>query len=131
MTSDQLNRTGSIKYDHRNLMTEIRVIKSESPSIFEPPVDVLYLTNYRYDEAGNRVRKFRYKYTGTDPDPVFVTEGSNPSCLTYTAQAGEVTLQSDEFYIRDVCGKEIALYSGSSLTQCSEGVPSGEHLGFE
>lgn len=28
-----------------------------------------------------------------------------------------MTLQSDEFYIRDVSGKEIAIYSGSSLTQ--------------
>jgi len=109
MTSDQLNRTGSIKYDHRNLMTEIRVIKTEAnPDPFGvPTIDVLYLTYYRYDEAGNRVRKVRYKYTGTDPDPVFVTEGSNPSW----------SLQSDEFYIRDVSGKEIAIYSGSSLTQ--------------
>ena len=109
MTSDQLNRTGSIKYDHRNLMTEIRVIKTEAnPDPFgTPTIDVLYLTNYRYDEAGIRVRKVRYKYTGSDPDPVFVTEGSNPSW----------SLQSDEFYVRDVSGKEIALYSGSSLTQ--------------
>ncbi len=107
MTSDQLNRTGSIKYDHRNLMTEIRVIKSESPSIFDPPVDVLYLTQYRYDEAGNRVRKTRYKYTGSTPDPVFDLSGDAPPW----------SQQSDEFYVRDVSGKEIAIYSGSSLTQ--------------
>jgi len=88
-------------------MTEIRVIKTEAPTVFDPPVDVLYLTYYRYDEAGNRVRKKRYKYNGSDPDPVFVTEGSNPSWA----------LQSDEFYVRDVSGKEIAIYSGSSLTQ--------------
>ncbi|HRF67289.1 MAG TPA: RHS repeat-associated core domain-containing protein [Ignavibacteria bacterium] len=107
MTRDDINRTSSIKYDHRNLMTEIRVIKTEAPTVFDPPVDVLYLTYYRYDEAGNSVRKKRYKYNGSDPDPVFVTEGSNPSWA----------LQSDEYYVRDVSGKEIAIYSGSSLTQ--------------
>ncbi|GEM_PF-1653756 len=107
MTRDDINRTSSIKYDHRNLMTEIRVIKSESSIIDPIPVDVLYLTYYRYDEAGNRVRKKRYKYNGSDPDPVFVTEGSNPSWA----------LQSDEYYVRDISGKEIAIYSGSSLTQ--------------
>ena len=107
MTSDQLNRTGSIKYDHRNLMTEIRVIKTEvNPDPFGvPTIDVLYLTLYRYDEAGNRISKVRYKYTGSTPDPIF--EGDNPSW----------TLQGSEYYIRDVSGKEIAIYSGSSLTQ--------------
>lgn len=88
-------------------MTEIRVIKSEAPSIFDPPVDVLYLTQYRYDEAGNRVRKIRYKYTGSTPDPVFDMSGDAPPW----------TLQSDEFYVRDVSGKEISIYSGSTLTQ--------------
>jgi hypothetical protein len=56
---------------------------------------VLYLTQYRYDEAGNRISKVRYKYTGSTPDPIF--EGDNIDCLTYTAQAGEVTLQSSEY----------------------------------
>ncbi|MCC6865526.1 MAG: RHS repeat protein, partial [Ignavibacteria bacterium] len=92
MTKDDINRTSSIKYDHRNLMTEIRVIKTETPSIFEPPVDVLYLTQYKYDEAGNRVRKTRYKYTGSTPDPVFDLTGDAPPWI----------LQSDEFYVRDV-----------------------------
>jgi len=107
MTKDDINRTSSIKYDHRNLMTEIRVIKTETPSIFEPPVDVLYLTQYKYDEAGNRVRKTRYKYTGSTPDPVFDLTGDAPPW----------TLQNDEFYVRDLAGREIAIYSGSSLTQ--------------
>jgi len=31
---------------------------------------------------GNRVRKVSYKYTGSDPDPLFDTGGDNPSCLT-------------------------------------------------
>lgn len=54
------------------------------------------------------------------PDPVFDVSGDAPPW----------TMQSDEFYVRDVSGKEIALYSGSSLTQCSNGVPTGEHLGI-
>lgn len=53
------------------------------------------------------MRKTRYKYTGSEPDPIFDMTGDTPLW----------TLQSDEFYVRDVSGKEIALYSGSSLTQ--------------
>ena len=83
------------------------MIKAEAnPGPFGvPTIDVLYLTLYRYDEAGNRISKFRYKYTGCTPDPIF--EGDNPSW----------TLQSGEYYVRDVSGMEIAIYSGSSLTQ--------------
>ncbi len=77
MISDALNKTGSIKYDNRNLMTEIRAIKTEAGGgIGGGTVEVLYLTKYRYDEAGNRVHKVRYKYTGSDPNPVF--EGDRP-----------------------------------------------------
>ena len=76
-------------------MTDVRAIKTEN-GLFGPE-DVTYWTQYRYDEAGNRVRKTRYKYTGSDPDPVLDLTGDTPPCLTYTAQAGEVTLQSDEF----------------------------------
>lgn len=42
------------------------------------------------------MRKTRWKYTGSTPDPIF-EEGDNIDCLTYTALAGEVTQQSDEY----------------------------------
>lgn len=60
-----------------------------------------------YDEAGNRNRKITYKYNGSEPDPVFDDNGDNPSW----------DLVTNEFYVRDVSGKEIAIYNGSSLTQ--------------
>lgn len=105
MISDQLNRTSSIKYDHRNLMTDVRAVKTEN-GVFGPE-DITYWTVYRYDEAGNRMRKIRYKYTGSEPDPVLDLTGDTPPW----------TLQSDEFYVRDISGKEITIYSGNSLTQ--------------
>ena len=90
-------------------MTEIRSIKSEASSGPWDPglVDVLYITIFKYDEAGNRIRKTVKKYEGGDPDPVHEETGDNPGWH----------LVSDEYYVRDVSGKEIAIYSGSSLTQ--------------
>lgn len=109
MTKDDNNRNHSAKYDHRNLMTEIRSIKSEvGTGPWDPGlVDVLYITIFKYDEAGNRIRKIVAKYEGGDPDPVYENTGDNQGWHTI----------SDEFYVRDVSGKEIAIYSGSSLTQ--------------
>ncbi len=109
MTKDDNNRNHSAKYDHRNLMTEIRSIKSEVGSGPWDPglVDVLYITIFKYDEVGNRIRKTVEKYEGGDPDPVHEITGDNQGWHTV----------SDEFYVRDVSGKEIAIYSGSSLVQ--------------
>jgi hypothetical protein len=55
-------------------MTEIRSIKTESSSSpFDPgPVDVLYITLFKYDEAGNRIRKTVKKYQGSDPTPIYI-----------------------------------------------------------
>src|SRR4030095_4649349 len=83
----------------------IRSIKTEPNPSGPGSVDVTYWTVYKYDEAGNRVRKAKWKYMGSDPEPVF--EGDNPQWLS----------MSDEHYVRDVGGKEIAIYSGSTLTQ--------------
>jgi len=109
MTEDNNNRNHSAKYDHRNLMTEIRSIKSEAGTGPWDPglVDVLYITIFKYDEAGNRIRKLVAKYEGGDPEPVYENTGDNQGWHTV----------SDEFYVRDVSGKEIAIYSGNSLTQ--------------
>ncbi len=102
--SDQLNRTGSIKYDHRNLLTYIRSIKTEGVGSPGGPVDVTYVTLFKYDEAGNRVRKTNVKYLGQELEPVY-EGGDNPVWQ----------LMSDEFYVRDVGGKEIAVYSSTNL----------------
>jgi RHS repeat-associated protein len=65
------------------------------------------VTHYIYDEAGNRTRKVSYKYTGSSPDPEFDLSGDTPPWQQVL----------DEFYVRDISGKEIAIYSSSSLTQ--------------
>jgi RHS repeat-associated protein len=107
ITKDDNNRNHSVKYDHRNLMTEIRSIKTESSSSpFDPgPVDVLYITLFKYDEAGNRIRKTVKKYQGSNPTPIYEETGDNPGWNPV----------SDEFYVRDVSGKEVAVYSSSNL----------------
>lgn len=57
--------------------------------------------------TGNRIRKTVEKYEGGDPDPVHENTGDNPGWH----------LVSDEFYVRDVSGKEIAIYSGTNIVQ--------------
>lgn len=69
--------------------------------------DKTYMTLYKYDEAGNRTRKVSYKYTGSSPDPEFDLTGDAPPWQQVL----------DEFYVRDISGKEVAIYSSSSLTQ--------------
>ena len=51
MTNDYMNNNTGIKYDHRNLITEI----TNQNFMVDPPRT--YITRYRYDEAGNRTRK--------------------------------------------------------------------------
>jgi len=87
-------------YDFRNLLIQLRSIRP--PSIGETGIREI---KYWYDEAGNRTRKQVWSYQGSEPDPVY--EGDNPSWQ----------LESQEFYVRDVNGKEVAIYSGSNLTQ--------------
>lgn len=84
-------------------MTDIRTIRQEET--FIGLVDVTYWTVYKYDEAGNRTRKITNKYLGSNPDPVYEDGGDNP----------QWQLTSDEYYVRDISGKEIAIYTGSSL----------------
>jgi RHS repeat-associated protein len=104
MTNDELNRNYNVLYDYRNLMTDIRTIRQEAGG-GPVPQDVTYWTVYKYDETGNRVRKSTYKYTGSSPEPIYNDGGDNPSWETV----------SDEYYVRDISGKEIANYSSTSL----------------
>jgi hypothetical protein len=129
VTFDNLNRNNAYKYDWRNLLTEIRSVKTES-SLFGP-VDVNYWTLYLYDESGNRIRKMNYKYVAGSPpggggdahngDSIVVDQGDG---------SGYWVFQSKTFYVRDISGKEIAIYNGNAIEQCSVGVPTGEYLRF-
>jgi RHS repeat-associated protein len=104
MLEDKLNNNYNCLYDYRNLMTDIKTIRQES-SGGPVPQEVTYWTVYKYDEAGNRVRKSIYKYTGSQPDPIYEDGGDNPSWQSV----------SDEYYVRDILGKEIAIYSSTNL----------------
>jgi len=64
-----------------------------------------YQLMYNYDEAGNRVRKRVYFYQGEDPMPVFEEDD----------MTGSWDLVGDEYYVRDVSGKEIAVYHSNNL----------------
>jgi len=59
-----------------------------------------YRVRYGYDESGNRFRKM-----------IEQTEITNPGLLPI-----EWTLIKDEVYVRDVSGKEIAVYQNSNLS---------------
>lgn len=63
-----------------------------------------FKTKYWYDEAGNRIRKQVMRY---DPEGG-IEEGDG---------SGSWVLDRDEFYVRDLSGKEIAIYYGSTLQQ--------------
>ena len=103
VSNDNLNRNSTYKYDWRNLLTEIRSVKTED-GLFGPE-DKTYFTKYRYDEAGNRIFKEVWKYTGPDPEPIF--NGDSPYWQ----------VQSTEYYVRDISGREIAIYNGTTLQQ--------------
>jgi RHS repeat-associated protein len=89
LTDDALNDIAGIKYDYRNLITEMCYHVSDEENT--------YKVVYKYDEAGNRIRKtaLRLEVYSTIPD----------YCIWSTV--------NDEFYVRDVSGKEIAKYSGN------------------
>jgi len=101
---NKLNKNSHIKYDYRNLITQIQhkaIVNTDTS---------FYLTYYSYDEAGNRFAKTIYKYTSSSGPP----EDSNPG--------GPVTddywdLYSVEIYSRDISGKELAIYKDNVILE--------------
>jgi RHS repeat-associated protein len=92
MTYDVANNIADIKYDYRNLITEMCYNTSDE--------EYTYKVVYKYDEAGNRIRKTALRQA---------INSSNPEDPDY----GIWFTVKDEFYVRDVSGKEIAKYSGN------------------
>ena len=86
LKNDYFNNNTDIKYDHRNLITEITRINE----LEDPPAT--YTTTYKYDEAGNRINK-----------KVVKDDGSTMEIIV------------NEYYIRDVSGKEIGIYQNDTL----------------
>jgi len=92
VTEDVTRKITGIKYDSRNLPVEMTIMPKDSK--------YKYRVKYEYDESGNRVRKM-----------IEQTEITNPGLLPL-----EWTLFKDEIYVRDVSGKEIAVYENSNLS---------------
>jgi len=107
MITDEVNRNRDIKYDHRNLITQIRNKKI----VYED--SLVYVTYYFYDEAGNRIRKNVFLYIGLQPSDSVETPD--------IGDVGDMTsywdLIKDEVYSRDLSGKEVALYVNGNLMQ--------------
>ena len=100
MTNDYMNNNTGIKYDHRNLITEITKQNLNQ----DPPTT--YITRYRYDEAGNRTRKTVFLSNEYDPRPLPDDEADLPPGWSIIV---------DDYYSRDVSGKEIGVYSSYTL----------------
>jgi RHS repeat-associated protein len=110
LTYDELNSNHDMIYDHRNLLVESQNNLSQ----------FAYRMYYRYDEAGNRVSKRQYIYVmgeppggGTSPvgggnDSIFTDEGDG---------SGYWAMVENIYYVRDVNGKEIAIYNNADLDQ--------------
>jgi len=99
-TNDYINNNTGIKYDHRNLITEFtRQDLNQDPPITD-------VTRYKYDEAGNRVRKTIYRSTSSNPTPLPEENEDLPPGWSIT---------KDEYYSRDASGKEIAVYQSYNL----------------
>ena len=67
MTSDLINNNFAFKYDYRNLILEMQNTSS---------INNTFLYQYKYDEAGNRVKKTIYRSNIQPPPPP--QQGDNP-----------------------------------------------------
>ena len=119
VTADSRDNT-SLKtvmaYDYRNLLTEIELQK---PGTEKEQNDVYHIL-YNYDEAGNRVRKREFHYIGQESNPAY--QGDNNGGTTGDPGAGDNSGNGwepviDEYYSRDISGKEIAIYHSNDLFQ--------------
>lgn len=123
VTTDILSDIHGMKYDHRNLMTEYNYVQSENYNA---------VTRMWYDEAGYRIRKvtvlnFSGPGGGHIPnwDSLETFPPYDPEVEPPIGDGGEQQdnwqLVSDEWYVRDLNGKEIALYNGTDLKQWNIG----------
>ncbi len=104
MTSDEINRNKNIKYDHRNLITELRhkeLVHEDS---------IVYVTYYNYDEAGNRISKTVYRYTDS-------SEPSDTLSEEDVSISSSWELYKAEIYSRDVSGRELAVYKDNAIEE--------------
>ena len=106
MIKDTLNLNSNIKYDYRNLIIELYSIERGG----ETSRSYKHATRYFYDESGNRIRKLIYFNDQANPGPVLDWDNLDKPGNGWA-------LSSNEFYIRGVDGKELALYNSDTRKQ--------------
>ncbi|MBX7046516.1 MAG: hypothetical protein K1X86_11845 [Ignavibacteria bacterium] len=107
LKTDEVNKNYDGLYDYRNLLIYISQIRNEDDGGGKR--DVTYVTRYYYDEAGNRARKVIFKKI--KDEVTGEPEWDNPE----SDNSGNWQLMTDEYYVRDASGKEIANYTSGSL----------------
>ena len=112
MMGDGLQDNYGLKYDHRNLLTEISRLISENET---------ELTRYYYDEAGNRIRKLilrNWSGGGGIPDPPVWGDIGNLPIYQPEGEGGDGwSIYKNEYYVRGVGGNTIAEYDWETLQQ--------------
>jgi RHS repeat-associated protein len=106
LITDSLNKVIEIKYDYRNLITELKYNTD----------DTLYYHKliYKYDESGNRIRKRFVRQM----KPLAIPDTNNTDATSFDSLSdgnGVWFVIKDEFYVRDASGKEIAVYDRGNL----------------
>jgi RHS repeat-associated protein len=93
-------------YDNRNLLIEMTLHNILENGSETPTTEIRKLV-FDYDEAGNRVRKREYLRQQPEETPPGIEDGG----------MGVWDLVGDEYYSRDISGKEIAIYHSNDLYQ--------------
>ena len=101
-------------YDNRNLLIEM-ILHNTSTGMGAPVTEMRKLV-FDYDEAGNRVRKREYLHGATESTPG-TGDGGVPTAPDGGIESGTWNLVGDEYYSRDISGKEIAIYHSNDLYQ--------------
>ena len=101
-------------YDNRNLLIEM-ILHNTSTGMGAPVTEMRKLV-FDYDEAGNRVRKREYLHGATESTPG-TGDGGVPTAPDGGIESGTWNLVGDEYYSRDISGKEIGIYHSNDLYQ--------------
>ncbi|MBZ0201412.1 MAG: hypothetical protein K8I03_00185, partial [Ignavibacteria bacterium] len=130
---DSLSHNYNMLYDwsttrlvERNLLTHMWHWNFKAEDMSDNPKVHVFMSQYWYDEAGNRIRKEKYQWVLTSGSPDL--EDPSQAEPVGEEESGSWVFVEAIYYIRDIAGREIAIYSGNKLEQCTKGVPSGEHV---
>jgi len=104
MTRDDINNNRDVKYDHRNLITQIL----HKETVIED--SIIYLTFYNYDEAGNRYAKTVFKYTAQG-EPKDIPDQKD------IINSEDWRLEYYEIYSRDISGRELGIYRNEEVIE--------------